>query len=70
MTEARFHQKIYTKKAVQKAAEAYAHLARFRIKREAPYLLVSISNQSDLEDELLRDEFCNYALYMRKATAG
>ncbi|MBU1255299.1 HxsD-like protein, partial [Patescibacteria group bacterium] len=44
----------------------YRHLADFSLKTTPDYITVSIKNiDKDLND-ILKDEFCNYVLYLMK----
>lgn len=58
----KFHKKIYTLKSIRDAAKAYAHLARFEIKAQKPYIHVILKSGADISDAMIRDEFCNYVL--------
>lgn len=66
LVDLKFHGVIYPKRAVEEAMKAYQEFAHFELRTEGPYFLVSMKNQSNLEDELLKDEFCNYALGLAK----
>lgn len=69
MIEIKFNEKIYNLKSVRKAVMIYAHLAQFRIKKQKPYIYVKISPKSGVTDILLKEEFCNYLLYVLKTGA-
>ena len=61
-----FDKKIYKKKAVLKAIEAYAGFAKFSL-IETKYDMEVVLTVIDKELELyIGEEFCNYVLWMQK----
>ncbi|MBU2472842.1 HxsD-like protein [Patescibacteria group bacterium] len=62
----KFSKIIYYKKSIIEAIRKYRHLADFSLKTTPDYITVSIKNiDKDLND-ILKDEFCNYVLYLMK----
>jgi len=62
----KFNNKIYGKKAIQKAVSAYTHLAKFKVKNEKDYIKVTIEEIAPEVKEVFADEFANYVLGMAK----
>lgn len=62
MSELKFNNKIYRKKAVKEAISAYSHLAKFRVCDSGSYLKVKIDAKDSKDKVMLADEFVNYVL--------
>jgi len=58
----RFNKKIYNLKAVRSAIRAYKGLAKFNVKNQKKYIVVSLSNIDKDVQSVIKDEFCNYVL--------
>jgi hypothetical protein len=60
--ELKLDSKLYSKKAVAEAVEAFAELASISVGAEAERFIVSFSQIDPDYDTILVDEFANYAL--------
>ncbi len=58
-----FSKKLYSLKAIKKSIEAYNELAKFSIDKNKNKIKVKVTNiDKELNEELLKNEFCNYVL--------
>lgn len=57
-----FNEKIYTKKAIAEAVEAWSAMADFKVENKEKYCIVSIDNIDMNAKENFKEEFCNYVL--------
>ncbi len=58
-----FSKKIYNSKAIKESIKAYNELAEFNIDKNKNEIKVKITNiDKELNEGLLKDEFCNYVL--------
>ena len=58
----RFNKKIYPDKAVLSSMEAFKHLARFQVKQEGDYIIVTLSQINPAVKNIVKEEFSNYVL--------
>jgi hypothetical protein len=64
--EIKFNKKIYSKKAIWKAAEDYNDLADFTIENNNKYIKIFLKNiKEDVKDDIY-NEFCNHVLQLTK----
>ncbi len=64
MATLRFNKKIYSRAAIDRAAEAYAEVARVSQRTKGAYFEVALDpSGSGDADENLTHEFANYVLY-------
>lgn len=61
-----FNKKIYTKKAIHSAIEAFENLASFNIREKGNYFIVKIDDMDKEVEDRLKDEFCNFVLAENK----
>ena len=66
----RFHKKIYPKKAVQAAVEAFAEVGTFRVAVDGDYAVVEIQPQVAEDATELAGEFRNFVLGTAIALRG
>lgn len=60
--EIRFNKKLYTRKAIETAIEAYDNLAEFVLTENDEYFLVKISSVNSEIGDVIGDEFNNFVL--------
>lgn len=58
----RFHSKLYQRRAIQAAIEAYEDFADFNLEKQDPYYVVEVSPKEQEDAAYLPDEFANYVL--------
>lgn len=63
----RFNKKLYKLKAIKSAIKTYRQLADFSLKAKGKYFEVSIENIDPEVKPVIRDEFCNYVLFLMKS---
>ena len=61
--ELKYHKKIYTKKGIKNAIEAFAGLAEWKLDSDDEYYIVSCDNMDESLRDSLTDEFGNFALH-------
>lgn len=66
MPQINFHKKIYDIKAIKSAIRAYKDLAGFEVKEDGRYIRVLIKNIDKGIKNIIKDEFCNYVLYLMR----
>lgn len=64
--EIKLNNKIYKKKAIENAVNAFSELANFEINSKGDYYLVEVEMINDVDPVALSDEFTNYVLYSMK----
>jgi len=62
----KFNKDIYNKKAISGAIKEFKHLANFTIRQKKKAISVTIDKTEKEVKNILRDEFCNYVLYLMK----
>jgi len=65
--EINFHKSLYPPKAIKNAIEVYKEVAKFSLKKEKRYIKVSISDVDRDLRSFIKDEFCNYVLFLIRA---
>lgn len=60
--EIRFNKKLYTRKAIETAIEAYDDLAEFLLTENDEYFLVNIAKVNSEIGDVIGDEFSNFVL--------
>ena len=58
----RFHSKLYARRAVQAAIEAYEDYADFELTKDGAYYVVAVTIKQQEHAAYLQDEFSNYVL--------
>ncbi|HOO55348.1 MAG TPA: HxsD-like protein [bacterium] len=66
--EYRFDKSIYKPRAVKKAVRDYSGVVDIKSKDSDDYISVWIENIPEPEAEVIAGEFCNYTLFLMKAT--
>ncbi|MEW5944703.1 MAG: HxsD-like protein [bacterium] len=68
MNEIRLHSRIYRRKNIEAAAEAFSEIASFGITRRGAYYHVGLSprDPASPDNANIQDEFCNYLVYLAK----
>ncbi len=61
-----FNRYFYNSKAIKEAIKAFKGLAKFEVKRENRYFRIKLCNINPRVKERIKDEFCNYVLFMNK----
>lgn len=62
----KFNKKIYKARAVKLAIKEYQKLADFNLRQKGEHLEVRLTKiDKDLKG-IIKDEFCNYVLYLMK----
>lgn len=64
MTPINFSRKIYSRQAIEKAMEDFQNLARFYLEEKEDYYVVSMKDIDPEVQDSIRDEFCNYVIYI------
>jgi len=67
MNDILLHKKIYKKKHLLKAAKAFGELADVQVKKDGDYYRVSMALKESGFEEVIQDEFCNYAICEMKS---
>lgn len=62
-----FSGNIYSLKAVKSAIKEYCNLADFSFEKKKEYIRVRLKNIDEDIREIIRDEFCNYVLFLMKS---
>jgi len=57
-----FNKKFYNLRAIKRTVKAYQNLAEFDIKEKKEYIKVKINKIDKEVKDIIKDEFCNYAL--------
>ena len=60
--EIRFNKKLYSRKAIEIAIEAYDNLAEFLVTENDEYFLVNITKVNSEVGDAIGDEFSNFVL--------
>ena len=60
--EIRFNKKLYSRKAIETAIEAYKDLAEFLVTENDEYFLVNITKVNPEMGDVVGDEFSNFVL--------
>lgn len=63
----KLNSKIYKLKSIKQAIKDYSHLGEFNLKQDKVYILVNIVNVDKDYKDVIKDEFCNYILYLLKS---
>ena len=58
-----FDDYLYDQEAVEAAAEAYGHLVDINVERDGEQMTVTLDNIPEEHAGVLKDAFCNHALY-------
>lgn len=62
-----FDKNLYSFKAIKLAIKKYRNLADFDLEQKNNYIQVKLKNiDKDLKD-IIKDEFCNYVLFLMKS---
>ena len=61
-----FSKKLYSTKSVNQAIKQYAELAVFSVSEKKKEIVVTLKNIDSDVKNVIRDEFCNYVLYLMK----
>jgi len=61
--ELKYHKKIYTKKGLKSAIEAFSALAEWSLDSDDEYYIVSCNNIDESLRDSVADEFGNFALH-------
>ena len=61
--ELRFDRRLYTKTALDEAAESFSHLATITMQEEGDQYILSFTDVDSDVNEVIREEFANHALY-------
>ena len=61
--EKKFHRKIYRKKAISAAAQAYGELATVKIENKGDYFLVKLTDVDKDVRDFVMDDFANHVLF-------
>ena len=62
-----FNKNLYRLKAIKLAIKEYKHLANFNIKQTGDYIQVELKNINKEVKQIIKDEFCNYTLFLMKS---
>ena len=62
----KLNKKLYKLKAIKSAIKTYRQLADFNLKTKGKYFEVSIKNIDKDVENIIKDEFCNYILFLIK----
>lgn len=63
----KFDKKIYKVRAIKLAIKEYRNLADFSLRQKKDCIEVEIKNiDKDIKD-IIKDEFCNYVLFLMKS---
>jgi len=60
----KFYKEIYKKIVVKKAIKAFGQLADFSLVEKGKYIKVVIKNINKDVSKNIKDEFCNYVLFL------
>jgi ribosomal protein L18E len=63
----KFNKKLYKLKAIKSAIKTYRQLADFNLKAKGKYFEVNIENIEAEVRPVIKDEFCNYVLFLMKS---
>ena len=61
--ELKYHKKIYSKKGIKSAMEAFSALAEWSLDMDDDYYIVTYSNADESLQDSIADEFGNFALH-------
>jgi hypothetical protein len=61
-----FNKTIYKAKAINSAIKDYKGLADFELKQDKKYYRLILKNIDKEVEQIIKDEFCNYVLYLIK----
>ncbi|MDD2227342.1 MAG: HxsD-like protein [Clostridia bacterium] len=61
--EIKFFKKIYSKKGVDNAINAYSNLAQIKFVEDDSFYFITMENIDDEVRDIIKDEFCNYVLF-------
>ncbi len=62
----KFNKKIYKLKAIKSAIKKYQNLANFCLEEKEGYIWVRLTKIDQEVKDIIKDEFCNFALYLTK----
>lgn len=61
-----FNKRLYKIKAIKLAIKEYQNLANFSFKQKENYIYVKLENIDKEVKKIIKDEFCNYVLFLMK----
>jgi len=61
-----FNKQLYKIKAIKLAIKEYQNLANFSFKQKENYIYVKLENIDKEVKKIIKDEFCNYVLFLMK----
>jgi len=62
-----FNKNLYNLKAVKSAIKEYQNLADFNLRQKGNYIQVELKNTDKEVRQIIRDEFCNYVIFLMKS---
>lgn len=67
MVSINFNKKLYKLSAIRSTIKAYKNLASFDLKESKKDYRLTLKNIDKDVEPIIKDEFCNYVLYLMKA---
>jgi hypothetical protein len=67
MIKISFNKDLYPLKAIKAAIKEYQELADFSLKKKEGYIQVELKNINKGFKPIIKDEFCNYVLFLMKS---
>ena len=62
-----FDKRLYNLKAIKLAIKEYQKLANFNLRQKKNYIQVELKNIDKEVRQIIRDEFCNYVIFLMKS---
>jgi len=63
----KLNRRLYHQRAIKLAIREYQHLANFSLSQKKDYFQVSLRNIDKDVKSVIKDEFCNYVLFLMKS---
>ena len=63
----KFNKNLYNLKAIKSAIKEYQKLADFNLRQKGNYIQVELKNIDKEVRQIIRDEFCNYVIFLMKS---
>jgi len=63
----RFNKNLYNLKAIKLAIKEYQNLADFSLRQKGSYFQLELKNIDKDVKSIIKDEFCNYVLFLMKS---